>query len=96
MFLSVSDVCLLPILTFISLGLAISFLCLSVSLFLFHMKREVGRQVGAESYYNNWIIQSEKSLATLDCFAPTVATTKEYCSICLETAFISEEFGMKF
>ena len=33
--------------------------------------------------------------ATLDCFAPTVATTKEYCSICLETAFISKEFGMK-
>ena len=37
----------------------------------------------------------KKSLATLDSFAPTVATTKEYSSICLETAFISEEIGMK-
>ena len=34
---------------------------------------------------------------TPDCFAPYLVNigTKEYCSICLETAFISEEFGMK-
>ena len=61
------------------------------------MKREVGRYVSEESNYNNWIIQSEKSLATPDCFAPYLVnvTIKEYCSICLETAFLSEEFGMK-
>ena len=42
----------------------------------------------------------KKSLATPDCFDlylvhVNVATTNEYCSICLETAFIAEEFGMK-
>ena len=36
----------------------------------------------------NW-----KSLATLDCFAPYLVN--EYCSICLEMAFIYEEFGTK-
>ena len=38
-----------------------------------------------------------KSLATPDCFVPYLVNvaTKEYCSICLETAFISEECGMK-
>ena len=61
------------------------------------MKHEVGRYVSEESNYNNWIIQSEKSLATLDCFGPYLVNVaiKEYCSICLETAFISKEFGMK-
>ena len=40
---------------------------------------------------------SEKNLVTQDCFAPYLVNiaTKEYCSVCLETAFISEEFGMK-
>ena len=40
---------------------------------------------------------TEKSIATLDCFAPYLvnAETKEYCSIYLETEFISEEFGVK-
>ena len=58
------------------------------------MKREVSRYVSEESYYNNWI----ESLATPDCFAPYLVNvaTKEYCSMCLETAFISEEFGRKF
>ena len=39
----------------------------------------------------------KKSLATPDCFDPYLVNvaTKEYCSICLETAFISEKFGMK-
>ena len=39
----------------------------------------------------------KKSLFTLDCFYPYLVNvaTKEYCSTCLETAFISEEFGMK-
>ena len=39
----------------------------------------------------------KKSLATLNCFDPYLVNvaTKEYCSICLETAFISEEFVMK-
>ena len=36
---------------------------------------------------------------TLDCFAPCMylvnVANKEYCSICLETAFISEELCMK-
>ena len=61
------------------------------------MKREVDRYVSEESNYNNCIIQSEKSLATPDCFATYLVNvaTKEYCSICLETAFISEEFSMK-
>ena len=61
------------------------------------MIREVGRYVSEESNYNNWIIQSEKSLATPGCFAPYLinVATKEYCSACLETAFLSEEFGMK-
>ena len=61
------------------------------------MKHEVSRYVIEESNYNNWIIQSEKSLATPDCFDPYFVhvATKEYCSICLETAFISEEFGLK-
>ena len=60
------------------------------------MKREVGRCVSVESNYNDWIIQSEESLATPNCFDPYLVNveTKEYCSICLETAFISEEFGM--
>ena len=37
----------------------------------------------------------KKSLATPDCFDPYLVNvaTKEYCSICLKTAFISEEFG---
>ena len=35
-------------------------------------------------------ILSEKSFATPDCFA-----TKEYCSICLETAYISDEICVK-
>ena len=32
-----------------------------------------------------------------DCFAPHLVNvaTKEYCSTCLETAFISEEFCLK-
>ena len=73
------------------------FLCLSPSLSLSHRKREVGRYVSEESNYNAWIIQSEKSLATPDYFDPylVIVATKEYCSICLETAIISEEFGMK-
>ena len=83
--------------TFISFGLEMSFLSVPVSIFLplSHMKCEVGRYVSEESNYNNWIIQSEKSLATPDCFAPYLVNvvTKEYCSICLETAFLSEEFG---
>ena len=39
----------------------------------------------------------KKSLATPGCFAPYLVNvaTKKNCSICLETAFISEEFGMK-
>ena len=39
----------------------------------------------------------KKSLATPDCFAPYLVNvaTKEYCSIYLETAFISEESGTK-
>ena len=39
----------------------------------------------------------KKSLAPPDCFAPKLVNfaTKEYCCICLDTAFISEEFGMK-
>ena len=39
----------------------------------------------------------KKSLATPNCFDPYLVNvaTKEYCSICLETAFISDEFGMK-
>ena len=51
MCLSASDVCQIPFFTFISLGLAISFLCLSLSLSpsLSHMKREVGRYVSEES-----------------------------------------------
>ena len=59
------------------------------------MKRVVGWYVSEESNYNNWIIQSEKSRATPDCFDPYLVNvaTKEYCSTCLETA--SEEFGMK-
>ena len=34
---------------------------------------------------------------TPDCFDPYLVNvaTKEYCSICLEMTFISEEFGMK-
>ena len=62
-----------------------------------HMKREVGRYVSEESNYNDWIIQSEKSLATPDCFDPYLVNvaTKEFCSICFETAFISEEFARK-
>ena len=59
------------------------------------MKREVGRYVSEETNYNNWIIQSAKGLATAGCFAPYLVNvaTKEYCSICLETAFlIFEEF----
>ena len=54
MFLSASDVYQIPFFTFISLGLAISFLCLSLSLspFLSHMKREVGRYV-SEAPNNN-------------------------------------------
>ena len=61
------------------------------------MKREIGRYVSEESKLNNWIIKSDKSSATLDCFAPYLVNvaTKEYCSIYLETAFISKEFGMK-
>ena len=55
--LSASDVWQIPFLTFISLGLEISFLCLSLSLSpslsLSHMKREVGRYVIEESNYNN-------------------------------------------
>ena len=44
------------------------------------------------------LITINKSLATKDCSAPYLVNiaTKEYCSICLETAFISEEFGIKF
>ena len=89
---------------FISIGLAISqFLCLSLSLSvcvslspslsLSHMKREVGIYASEESNYNNWI----KSLATPDCLASYLVNvaSKEYCSICLETALISEEFGIK-
>ena len=51
--LSASDVCQIPFLNFISLGLAISFFCLSLSLALSHMKPEVGRYVSEESNYNN-------------------------------------------
>ena len=61
--LSASDVCQIPFLTFISLGLAIS-LSLSVSVSVCvsppspappppHMKRELCRYVSEESYYNN-------------------------------------------
>ena len=53
MFLSASDVCQIPFLTSISLGLAISFLSLSLSPSLSHMKPEVGRYVSEESNYNN-------------------------------------------
>ena len=51
MLLSASDVCQIPFLTFISLSLAISFFCLSLSLSpsLSHMKREIGRYVNEES-----------------------------------------------
>ena len=55
MFLSASDVCQIPFLTFISLGLAISLSLspsLSLSLSLSHMKREVGRYVSEKSYNN--------------------------------------------
>ena len=55
MFLSASDVYQIPFFfTFIFLGLAISFLCLSLSLspFLSHMKREVGRYVSEASNNN--------------------------------------------
>ena len=64
-------------LTFI-FGLAISFLCLFLSLSpsLSHMKCEVGRYVSEESYNYNWIIQSEKSLATPDCFAPYLVNVR--------------------
>ena len=98
--LSASDVCQIPFLTFISLGLAISFLCLSLSLSpsLFHMKPEIGRYVSEESNYNNLIIQSEKKSYDSGLFCPLLGkcvATKEYCSICLEKAFISKEFGMK-
>ena len=43
------------------------------------------------------VYYQKKSLATLDCFAPYLinVATKEYCSICLETGFISEEFCLK-
>ena len=62
------------------------------------MKRDVGRYVSEESTITE--LYNRKSLATPDCFAPYLVnvTTKEYCShgsICLETTFISEEFGMK-
>ena len=42
-------------------------------------------------------ILSGKRLATPDCFTPYLVTVerKEYSSICLETAFISEELYMK-
>ena len=56
MFLPASDVCQIPFLTFISLGLAISLslsACISLSLPLSHMKREVGRYVSEKSNYNN-------------------------------------------
>ena len=68
------------------------------------MKREVGRYVTVKSYNNclsfyftiTELYNRKKSLATPDCFAPYLVNvaTKEYCSICLETAFITEEFGM--
>ena len=57
MFLSASDVCQIPLLTFISLGLAVSLslspsLSLSLSLSLSHMKREICRYVSEKSYNN--------------------------------------------
>ena len=96
-FLSASDVCQIPFLTFISWFGNFFSLSASVSPSLCQMKRKVGRYVSEESNCKNWITQSEKSLATLDCFGPYLVNvaTKQYCSICLETAFISKEFGMK-
>ena len=102
MFLSASDVCQIPFLTFIFLGLAISFLCLSLSLspslslsLIWNVKlvdMSVRSLITITELYN-----SKKSLTTPDYFAPYLVNvaTKEYYSICLETAFISEEFGMK-
>ena len=62
------------------------------------MKRDVGRYVSEASTVTE--LYNRKSLATPDCFAPYLVnvTTKEYCShgsIHLETAFISDELGMK-
>ena len=62
------------------------------------MKRDVGRYVSEESTITE--LYNRKSLATPGCFTLYLVnvTTKEYCShgsICLETVFISEEFGMK-
>ena len=98
-FLSASDVCQIPFFTFISWFGNFFSLSVSVSASPSHcqMKRKVGRYVSEESNYNNSSTQSEKSLATLDCFGPYLVNvaTKEYCSICLETVFISKEFGMK-
>ena len=43
------------------------------------------------------IYSRKKSLATPDCFTPYLVNveSKECCCICLETAFISEEFCVK-
>ena len=48
------------------------------------------------SDFNIYMYANGKSLATPDCFAPYLVnvTTNEYCSIYLETAFISEELCM--
>ena len=63
------------------------------------MKCEVGWYVSEESNYNNWIIQLEKRSCDYGLIWPLLGTcnvaTKEYYAISLETAFISEEFGMK-
>ena len=69
---------------------------LSLSPSLSHMKREIGRYVSEESNQITELYNRKKSLATLDCFAPYLVNVaiKGYCSICLETAFISKEFGM--
>ena len=76
----------------ISLSVSV-FLSLSLS----HMKRGVGDMSVRSLITITELYNRKKSLATPDCFAPYLVNvaTKEYCSICLETAFISEEFGTK-
>ena len=62
------------------------------------MKPEVGRYVSEESNYNKLNYTIGKKSCDSGLFCPLLGkcvATMEYCSICLETAFISKEFGMK-
>ena len=72
-------------------------LSLALSPSLSHMKRGVGDMSVRSLITITELYNRKKSLATPDCFAPYLVNvaTKEYCSICMETAFISEEFGTK-